>query len=284
MTELKRKYEIMLYAGVFLLGVLLFTIIRVPSEKLARIATAYAGSAGFQVAYDSVDSTLLPGFQLSNVRISSNDGAPLLDLAKLTARATLLPLITGKAGVLISADVFGGSLKSKVLHRGEENFAAGKISGVDLDQIKMVSEKLQLPVHGTLDAEFDVNILPALNQSVGTVDVALNDFRFDKGKLLGTFDFPGADFGDVHGALLLENGRVIFDRFAGDGQDVKVTIDGDVALNDDLAQSVMNLNLKLKLSSRLEQTMGFAFPLLGLVKSPQGEYVRHVGGTFSAPR
>lgn len=284
MRELKRKYEILLYAGVFFLGLLMFTVLRVPSEKLARIATAYAANAGVQVAYDSVDSTLLPGFQLNNVRISSDAGEPLLELAELSARATLLPLFTGKAGVLISAGVFGGKLKSKVLHRGDENFASGKISDVDLDQIKAVSAKLQIPVHGTIDAEFDMNILPALNQSVGTVDVALNDFRFDKGKLLGTFDFPGADFGDVHGALLLENGRLIFDRFAGDGQDVKVTIDGDVALNQDLAQSVMNLNLKLKLSSRLEQSMGFAFPLLGLVKSPQGEYVRHVGGTFSAPR
>ena len=287
MADQKLRFEILIYTLLFTVGFVLFSIVRVPSERLARITLAYADSAGYKVEYDSIGSTLLPGFKLQGVRVfdaASESKVPTMELTDFSVRTTILPLFLGKAGVLVNADAYGGSIKAKILHRGETNWVEGKISDVDMGAFTMLKDKLKVPVQGSIDGEFDLEILPSIIQSVGSIAIVLNSFRIDEGMLLGTFQFPGADLGDVRARLLMENGKLLFDRFAGDGADIKVVAEGDITLQEPVGASALNVNLKLKMSPRIEQALGFAFPLLGLNKSPEGDYVRRIAGTLSAPR
>lgn len=287
MADQKLRYEILIYSLLFAVGFVLFAVVRVPSERLARITLAYADNAGYKVEYDSIGGTLLPGFSLQGVRVFntlSGSDVPTVELADFSVRTTILPLFTGKAGVLVNASLYGGSLKAKILHRGETNWVEGKMSDIDMGAFTVVKEKLQVPIQGSIDGEFDLEILPSIMQSVGTIAIVLNSFRVEQGMLMGTFKFPGADFGDVHGSLIMENGKLLFDRFAGDGADIKLTAEGDITLQEPVAVSALNVNVKLKMSPRIEESLGFAFPLLGLNKSPEGDYVRRIGGTLSAPR
>jgi type II secretion system protein N len=286
MADQKFRFEILLYVLLFVVGFVIFAVVRVPSERLARISLAYVENAGYNVEYESIGSTLLPGFKLNGVRVFDESGSkvPFLELSEFAVRTTLLPLFVGKAGVLVSAEGYGGNLKARILHRGQTNWVVGKMEDVDMGAIPMFQDKLKVPVQGSIDAEFDLEILPTIQQSVGNVNLVLNNFRIDEGMLMGTFKFPGSDLGDVHGSLILENGKIIFDRFAGDGADIKLATDGDIMLQDPLQMSGLNLTFKLQISPRIEQSLGFAFPLLGLNKDPQGQYVRKVGGTISSPR
>lgn len=285
MVERNVKFEILLYVGLFLFGLVLFALLRVPSDRLAGITAAYAAAAGYELEYDEVGSTLLPGFKLYGVRLYGEDKqAPVLELGSVSARTAVLPLLTGKAGVLVDAEGYGGSADVKVRARGDQAWVSGSIAGVNFETLPALREKLKLPVKGTIDAEFDIELMPIPVQSVGNIDLHLDDLRFEEGMLLGTFKFPGADFGDINGTLLLENGKLIFDRFAGEGQDVKAVIEGEIALREPIGYSNLDVTLKLGLSKRIEEALGFAFPLLNLTKTPQGEYVRRVGGTFVAPR
>lgn len=286
MTTLKLRFEIILYAALFIAGLFLFALIRVPSDRLAQIAVAYAAAAGVEIAYDDIGSTFLPGFEMRGVRIfDQNDKtAPIVSLDTLGLRTAVLPLLTGKAGADISAEGFGAHAKLGLRSRGSTSWVAGKVEGLDLSQLPGVQQKLQVPVKGTADLDFDLEIAGTLMQSVGNIDVVLNDVNFEAGMLLGLAKFPGAGFGDIRGSMLLENGRLVFDRFAGDGQDVKLTVEGEIALREPPSASQLNLNLKMNISPRLEQSLGFAFPLLAMTKTPQGDYVRRVGGTLGAPR
>lgn len=287
MADQKLRFEILIYTLLFTVGFVLFSVVRVPSDRLARITLAYADSAGYKVEYDSIGSTLLPGFKLHGVRIfdaASDNKIPSMELTDFSVRTTILPLFLGKAGVLVKADAYGGSIKARILHRGETNWVEGKISDIDIGAFTVLKDKLKVPVQGSMDGDFDLEILPSIMQSVGNIAIVLNSFRVDEGMLLGTFKFPGADMGDVHGSLIMENGKLLFDRFAGDGADIKVVAEGDITLQEPVGASALNVNVKLKMSPRIEQSLGFAFPLLGLNKSPEGEYVRRIGGTLTSPR
>lgn len=285
MVDRTLKFEILLYVGLFIFGLVLFSLLRVPSDRLAGITVAYAAAAGYDLEYDEVGSTLLPGFKLYGVRLFGEDKkAPVLELGSLSARTAVLPLFTGKAGLLVGAEGYGGTADVNVRTRGEQAWVSGSVQGVNLENFPAIQEKLKLPVKGTIDADFDLELAPVPVQSVGNIDLHVNDLLFDQGMLLGTFKFPGADFGDVNGTLLLENGKLVFDRFAGEGQDVKAVIEGEIVLREPVAYSNLDVTLKLGLSKRIEEALGFAFPLLNLTKTPQGEYVRRVGGTLVAPR
>jgi type II secretion system protein N len=286
MTVLKTRYEILLYATLFVLGLFAFALVRVPSDRLAQIAVAHAAAAGVDIEYDELASTLLPGFELRGVRIFDHDerSKPVVELAVLGLRTALLPLFTGKAGADVNAEGFGAHAKLGLRTRGSQAWVVGKIEGLELGQLPGVQDKLKVPLKGTADLALDLELAGTLMQSVGNIDVTLNDVTLEQGMLLGLAKFPGAGLGDIHGTLLFENGKLVFDRFAGDGQDVQLNVEGDVALREPPSASALNLNLKMKISPRMEQSIGFAFPLLALTKTPQGEYVRRVGGTLGAPR
>lgn len=285
MADRNVKFEILLYVGLFLLGLVVFALLRVPSDKLANIAAAYAASAGYELQFDEVDSTLLPGFELHGVRLFGEDKkAPMLELGSFSARAAVLPLLTGRAGVNIDAEGYGGTADVNVRARGDQAWVAGALKGVDLEAFPAIQDKLKVPLKGSVDADFDLELMPVPVQSVGNIDLRFNDLVFEQGMLMGTFKFPGADFGDINGTLLLENGKLVFDRFAGEGQDVKATVEGEIMLREPIAYSNLDVTVKLGLSKRIEDALGFAFPLLNLNKTPQGEYVRRVGGTLIAPR
>jgi type II secretion system protein N len=286
MAERTLRWEIFIYVGVFLAAFFLFALLRVPSAKLARIAAAYAESAGYRVDYADVSATLMPGFKLHNVRLFNLDEPkrPVLELASVSARATLLPLVLGRAGVNLAADIYGGKVEASIRNRGDTTWVRGRIADVNLENIDGIQRALQVPLKGEINAEFDLELLPTLIQHVGNISIAVSGLHLQPGQLMGAFSNPGVHFGNVHGAMLLENGRLLFDRFAGDGQDVKLIVDGSIALADPFTFSRLDLSLKLNLSARMEETFGYAFPLLGLNKNPEGQYLRRVSGTIGQPR
>ncbi len=286
MSNRRLFIEIGLYAAVFFAALLLFAVLRVPSARLARVAVAWAENAGYTLDYDAVNSTLLPGFELEGVRISPPEpgSGPMLELDSLTVRTMLTPLFLGRAGVRVNADGYDGDAKVLVMTRGDTAWVRGEIVDVNLERFEGLQKKLQVPLKGIVDASWDFEVYQEMVRNVGTGEISIDDLRLEPGNLAGAFKIPGIDFGDVHGAVLLENGRLLFDRFAGDGQDVKMQVEGSVALSQPVAYSRLDLTVKMTLSERIEQALGFALPMLRLNKSPQGEYLRQVGGTLAAPR
>ncbi len=287
MAERSIRWEIVAYVGLFLAGLVLFAVLRVPSDRLARVAVAYAENAGYRIDYTAVGATLLPGFSLEGVRVfNQNTEAklPLAELDRISVRTLVLPLVLGKAGVAIEGEGYGGGLDATVTRRGESNWLSGELSGVDLSAVEGLQRKLQVPLKGVVDARFDFELLSSLQQHVGTADVVVDNLRLEEGDLMGAFRIPPVDFGDVHGAVLLENGKLIFDRFASDGQDVKLAVDGSVALAQPFTRSGLDLSLELGLSQRVEESVGMFMPMLRMTKNPQGRYIRKVGGTISSPR
>lgn len=282
------RWEIAAYVVLFSVAFACFGLLRIPSRKLARIATAHAATAGWHIEYDDVEATLLPGFKLVGVRVFDESaepkGAPIMELQRLGVRAVLLPLFVGKPGAVITAEGYGGRARARVLTRGQTTWLDAQAEGISLGEMPSLEAKLNTKLTGSIDARAQVELYPALTQHSGTIEIALNDVRVAEGMLLGSFKIPAIDLGDVHGSIIIENGKAIFDRFAGDGQDLKLTLEGEIALSQPIALSTLNVTAKIKPSQRLEQALGFSFPLLGLNKSPQGDYVRRFGGTLLAPR
>lgn len=285
--EFSLRGQILAYVGLFLVALIFFAVVRIPADRLAQVAAAHAQNAGYRIAYDRVQGTLAPGFKLRGVQIydvESETNLPIAELEQLTVRTRLLSLLRGRAGANISTDAYGGQVAVQIVEHGGAVWLSGKIDGLDIGQIDNIQRRLQVPLNGTVKADFDFELMQSMMHHVGGLNMVISDLHFEPGSLVGMFQIPGIHFGDVHGSVLLENGRLIFDRFAGQGQDVKIAVEGSVNLAAPISRSALNLQMELGLSDRVEESLGFALQMLNLNKNPQGEYVRRITGTLGAPR
>lgn len=287
MKELGVRGQVFAYAALFLVALVVFAVLRIPSDRLAQVAVAHAQNAGYRIAYDQVRGTLAPGFQLRGVQVydlESETKLPVAELDQLSVRTRVFSLLRGRPGARVSADAYGGSVQVNAVQHGEALWLSGNVDGIELEQIENIQRRLQVPLKGSVNADFDFELMSSMMHHVGGMQVVVDELHFEPGSLVGMFQIPGIHFGDVHGSVLLENGRLIFDRFAGQGQDVEIAVEGSVNLQQPITRSGLNLELELGLSDRVEESLGFALQMLNLNKNPQGDYVRRVTGTLGSPR
>ena len=221
-----------------------------PAVSSAPVKTADSGAADKQPASATKEQPLIPEELIRSLNLDGDMKLNSLTVANLRfdKPSVVTRAANGEADVSIASDFYQGKIKldSSVNVRQKNNPALGavaNISGISLEALATAIPELK-PVHGTVDANLDVNTKGQL-QSVltknlnGTVKFKINNgefinANFDKMVCEGVAFIRKADlektdwgnstkFRDLSGSFIINNG---------------------VASNNNLIAALTNLNLK----------------------------------------
>lgn len=265
-------------------------LIRFPFQNLKGLifGTIYRSTGVYIIADDIYPSVFgWPGIGMRNVSITAPVGQSELDFecAKLTFR-------TGIAGLFPPTPSF--SLHMKTLKKGGELFirfstnkqglkAAVETTRLNLTQLSPSSSNPVATGEADVDAEITVNNSNA-TLTTGEATIGFKNLVLSPQNLQGII-LPEMKLGGVKGEVSIKGGIASIATFQiGDlNSDLQGTLSGDIKLESDWNNSLMNLSLKLKLSDSYMKNPDSATitSFLNTFKISDGEYSIKLNATIA---
>ncbi|VAX17016.1 hypothetical protein MNBD_NITROSPINAE02-1576 [hydrothermal vent metagenome] len=277
----------LLYALFFIGALAVFAYARFPSEVLAPLIERHASTGPFRVSVSMAKLSFPPGVSLSGVTVTEKSPAgasPLVTAESVTVRPSVIAALTGEEGGALEARLLGGEL-----------FVSGRTDGGADEKINMEFELEdinpgllaiweQVPwgkFSGKLSGEGNLSIV---NQNIykgaGELKASLSEGLFTLGKILSS-DGKAVRLGAGQFELKYKSGKMTIDRAEINGDDVAISVSGDILLVKRLEFSRLNLKISIKLSGELKQKFD---PLLAFFKKDNtGRTIIHISGVARAP-
>ncbi len=285
----RRKLKIAAFAAYTLAAAALFTWIQLPWKAISGLVTSQIGAwTGKNVSAEDVGLYGVSGIEFEKLRIERTL-APAVEIPELAVRLEILPLLMGRKNI-----------SGYVVLGGKSRFRARQSSGVvaldaafaqmDLSALFPQGNPADFGVSGILDGTLSFKA-PSTQLTAASFNPAAGEGALEltlakgllKGFNAGGFPVPPLHFDDWRVTLRIKDGRLDVKKFDLQGPDADVSIDGQVSLLAPLANS--RLNLKLKLTPKGEFSRGYG-GILSTQMRPEagGSMGAYLQGTLGAPQ
>lgn len=265
----------LILAGMFLLLVLAYGF--TPTGRINAAISRTLESRGLSLA-PAAHKTLLPGLAWKSVLLSSPQG-PLISCDRLSVRPCLAPLLLGRVGLGITADIRSGRLDLKYGLNGPEALAVNS-SGVDLSDIPFFKTALSARVSGKLWVKGQV--LRGAKGLNGELRLEVKQLEFS-GVKLGTFYLPEAANLLCRGMIRITDDRFRLESFSIQGNGVYMRLSGEIPNRADAMDTPINLTLEIMPKPDFWERQKTVFLLISKFMVSPGNYMIPIGGTLLKP-
>jgi type II secretion system protein N len=254
------------YPAFYLLCFLVFTYLTFPFEHLRdRVVAGFAedqratgGSSKLEI--DQLSPYWLSGVEATGVRLitastPAADGSKRppseLDVERIVARVSILPLLIGRINLHVSARALGGTIDADAQKRGDDRSIEADFTDLSIGRLTPLVELVGLPMTGTLTGHLELTLPEAkLGKASGTVRAKFADLSAGDGKtkIKETIALPKLNVGDLALECDVKDGVVRVTKWAAAGQDLDFSADGKLTLREPFAESSAELYIKFKFS------------------------------------
>lgn len=268
--------------GLLLGGLLLFvclTIMFVPASTL--LSAANSGLAGYGLRLEAMKfGKALPLGIVGEGFVLSSESGELLKVRKGRIMLDILPLLSGRVNISISADIGSGSLESSLSLLRVPSTAI-TVKNIRLEEIPFFQTVAGMKATGLLSGR--VAMKGALAKAKGEVRLEIQGAELS-GIKLGEMPLPDAAYRTVQGMVKVENGKGTIESFTLQGDDIYVRLKGGLPLVDPLPATPLDLSLEIMPKPELLEKQKLIFLLLLKFQDTPGHYLIPVRGTLGKPQ
>jgi type II secretion system protein N len=269
----------------------LFTYLNFPSQQVRSYIVTTLGQVGLdQVWIGDVEPLLPAGLRFREVSVAYHVGGQALELVRFSALQVRLRKwwpFTNAVHLGFEGGLYGGHILGAV--KWEQN---GETSGLglraDLRDIR--------PAAHPLAARWGLQSLES--RLAGNIALQLADqrWRTGNGRLIiqgegGTIAgievkgmrLPPLAYEQLTGELLLAQQNLVVKEFVLRGRDWQLEVQGQIAFQEILRQSPLDLTLRVRTSEPLEQQLGMLGMVLKQRRDRRGFSAFKIGGTLENP-
>lgn len=277
-----------------------------PSERAAawvawQVDRSSGGQWALQVA--EVNPWRVSGVELSQAELFSRPPAPtrrraqgaedgppepgpadrILQATRAAVRLRLLPLLRGRIGTAVDAELYGGTLAGTVTKDGDAIVLDLLAKDLDLAQYPLEGPTFQADMQGLLRIKAETLRLDQADpkNSRGVLRFEATDLKLSNASVMGltlgeaTFTEAILRFDVSDGKARVKKGSFVSDL-------VQVQIDGDINLAVPMGRSRLRLDLSVRLSEELDTLAGLV-PNLKSARDSDGLYHMTCTGTLDRP-
>ncbi|GEM_PF-5523485 len=279
-VEKIEKKEKLFYLLLFFLFFFLFLFVTFPGgEIIDEIIERFNSSSDLNITYSDLKFSLLSGIKVKNLHLTFPAGE--FSLEKVSVKPSYTKLLGGKLDLHIRIEDPSAKVNAFV-SSGETFHLDLNFSSLDLSRLPFLEEKLQgTKLEGILKGKIQISYPGKWEKSRGLLAVEGRGVTLSDGgylKLIG-LDTLKLDTLSVMGRI--DNGKLRIENFNLGDRQRYVKVGGSVVLRTPLENSILDLTVKMKLDSELEQKIGLFLPAAGFYKSPGGLYMKHLGGRLA---
>jgi type II secretion system protein N len=264
--------------------------------------------SGLRLQIDELSPSFLTGVVLEGVRLTklptptpgaTTEEKPIVvEIEEISARISLLPLLTGTTAISFDAVIGGGEIEGHFALSEEETHVEAEIDAIELRQLGVLSAAIGLPVSGVLGGTVDLTIGKEASATKGSIDLAITGLVIGdaraKLKLEGMGE--GLSVGRIEAGKLVvkatvENGVARFTQLGTEGgRDLNVRGGGQLRLVQPARLSRLELLVNVRFSdafkTRDDRTRGLfamldVLPRLRAAKTRDGALQWQLAGGFT---
>ncbi len=295
---MKQPIRILLYLVVGIISFVFFLYWTFPYERLKdRVVTAVdqqlRGNIG--IAIDGLSPSIFSGFAFEGIRIldrTAKDQKPLLTIDEASVNVGLLSSLFGSPKASFAADLAGGEISGRFVHRDDLNIIEAEMEDIQLDQIRLVESLTGLKLQGGMQGAIKMQVNPKqIKAAKGSVTLELKDWRTAKGSQLKLGSLGAIDLGTPYtltkgeGSALdleLDRGTMQVKKFQLKGGDLEIELNGQVFLEQRFQNSRCNLKGSIKFSDKMKEIIPVA--MLGPANPDTGTYPLEFSGRLAQMR
>lgn len=268
----------LVYAAYAIIGLLLFLGFIAAGFPYPQALSDGLAPMGYSVTIGSQRYSFPFGAELDNVTISplSRPGPAVLSSPRVIVAPSLLSILIFHPGLHVSADLFGGLVKTRA-----RPSAGGTMLNFSLSDIQLVNLKLLdtwgLALNGALSGDGKAWIPPG-NPNSGTGNAALEAVNLN---VVPPLPLPPVAMGTGNATFSVENQTLTIQDFKTSGGDIQLTASGTIQLADNPNDSTLDIQFTLTTTPEAAQRLAF---LLAGLPHPPGAQPYQLTGTLAAPR
>ncbi|HQP35736.1 MAG TPA: type II secretion system protein GspN [Polyangiaceae bacterium] len=255
------------YPAFYLFCFFVFAYLTFPFEHLRdRIVVEFAKDqqktgGTMRLEIEKLTSYWLSGIDARGVRLISPappvgaDGvkkpAPEIEIERLTARVSMLPLLIGRVTVNVTASAMGGTIEASTSKKGEERRIEADLENIAVGRFPPLVDMVGLPMEGDLKGHLDVTMPEGkLAKTNGTIKLAFADYAVGDGKtkIKDTIALPKMTIGELTLDCDIKDGVARVTKLAASGKDLDFSADGKITLRDPFADSQADMYMRFKFS------------------------------------
>ncbi|GFE59530.1 type II secretion system protein GspN [Geobacter sp. AOG2] len=264
-------------AGLAAAGVGLFlacTYLFLPTQAVNELIGRLLADQGLSLA-PGAHKTLLPGLAWRQPVLSSDQG-PLVRFDRLTARLHLLPLLTGRAVVGLTAALGAGRLDLEYGINGTDALDLSA-DGLQLSDVPFFKTALGATAGGALWSEGRLS--RKRGRLSGDLKLEVKQLAFS-GVKLGAFPLPDTSNLHCQGMVRVTGGRARLESFSLQGDGIYMRLSGDLP---NAATLPINLTLEIMPKPEFMDKQKLVFLLLAKFAASPGVYKVPIRGTLLKP-
>lgn len=294
---LKRRWVVVTgYVSLAFLSFVFFLFQGFPFERLVRAQLANVErEAGLKIDFASLKSGWTLNLVGTDVRVRSavprgvatvEPSEPIARFDKLSVSPRILPLLRGKAGVRIDGLAYGGRIKGTIGGNKKTADVDLVVSNVELAKYGLLANKYQINAAGVVSGTIDLTIdQEDAAKSKGKINLAVKNARLDESNPYNLQKIPATTF-DKGGAVVIDvkDGKVTFTDVGLHGDDLDVSLEGDLQLRKRLNISQWSARTAIKVSDSFKSAVPLLDAFLGPGKGGDGVYRYKLSGILGRPR
>lgn len=240
-------------------GLVLFFIFTIGTFPYDQALTGVLMPLGLKVAYESERPAFPVGAVLEDVTLVSlyRPSAPPLvrsEALKLTPR---LGTIIGRPAVGMRANMYGGQVRATVRRGGDGVGLDLELTDIDLAHYPVPST-LGTTLKGIVSGQADFqDIAPRMNTQKGDITLDGHDLEFSLVK-----GFPSLRFASLKGSCTIDHATLRVNALEGRGPDMTISGSGVIHMGPTLAQSMMEMTLRISPTIAGRARLGVLFAFL----------------------
>ena len=287
-----QKFGYILFA-VFCL--IIFIYLRFPYEVvLTRIINLVepqlSRDGSIRISANDLSPYRLLGVSLYDFKILQN-GEPIFQAKKVSARLRILPLLTGSKSIAFYSKSFGGSLKGHLGMNDESMFGKIYLKKINLQNISYLKTKMDVPVRGILKGKITFSFdSKKIQNSILDGDLSLDKGLLGPGQIKG-FELPakGIRLDDKNKpipiTLSLKDSQLTPSiKFSND--DLSLDLKGTIRAHPRMDRSRLDLQVKFSFGNQIKDQLPSIFfdNLLKPAENSDGSYGYKISGQLRRPR
>lgn len=269
-----------------------------PAKKVGSEFAKFERDAGMRIELGSLEPGWLFSVNARDVAVipvargrglaaaSDAPAEPMLRLEKVSISPRPFSLLTGKLGLGVKAQAYGGSVQGTIALGRKGTSIDLTARNLELAKYPMLSEKYQVNVTGQLGGRVDLTLDAADGtKTKGSIDLTIANARIDESNPYGIVQIPTTVF-DRGGAAKIDfqDGKAVFRDVGLHGEELDVSLQGELVLKKDLRYSTWAATSSIKTSDAFKTAVPMLDVFMGPGKGGDGVYRYKLSGLMGRPR
>ncbi len=278
---------VVLYGAFTAVLFVIFLIVNFPHEVIVRRVVDQLNIAPWQLDFSSARFAWHRGYELRGLHLSNpteGGGLPLIEVTRLDVLPALGGLLRGQfTGLSWQGELYGGSAA------GDWAIADGAGSGhIELSELGIGRHRTltalldEGQLSGQLSGTWDVQLTGGDRRGAQiTGEVFVNRPGLSGAKIQG-LTVPDLQFGQIKGKLALKGERLEFQDVRATGDQLNVSLTGQIGLRQPPSTSTLNLRVTLEQSAATPDALKTLIALIPRAPNARPDAPITISGTFAA--